>query len=382
MIRCTRKGLLKCDAAMSAPIALFLPSLETGGAERAMVLLANHFSAQGYPVDMLLVKKEGVFLKDVSPSVNIVDFRSGRTLTALIPLVAYLRKRRPVGLIASMEHCNIVALIARSIAVVQTRVLITQQNTMSRTARNAPTQRGRWIPRIAKMMYPKADAIIAVSHGVADDLAESLDIQREKIETVHNPCAIEKVIQAGAEPVDHTWFTPGGPPVIVSMGRLHPQKDYGTLLKAFRIVRSDREAKLLIMGEGSERDKLTALASELGISDSVSLPGSLANPFPYLTRARAFVLSSRWEGHPLVLAEALACGVTVVSTDCPHGPREVLEGGRYGFLTPVADAEALARAIHTALENPIPKQLLKQRAEEYSVQSIAQHYLNLLARKI
>ncbi len=367
----------ECHAAMSDSIALFLPSLKVGGAEKAMVLLANQFSALGYTVDLLLVKKEGEFLHDVSPEVTVVDFRSNRTLTALFPLISYLRRRRPAGLIASMVHCNIVALLARSLARVRTRVLIRQENTMSRAARNAPTVRGEWIPWIARIMYPKADAIIAVSNGVADDMSEFLDIPRQKIETVYNPCAVKKVVQASTQHVDHPWFVPDSPPVIVSMGRLHPQKDYGTLLEAFRTVRANREARLLIMGEGAERDKLTALARELGISEFLSLPGSLANPFPYLTRAHVFVLSSRWEGFGLVLVEAMACGITVVSTDCPNGPREVLDGGRYGILVPMGNPEALAEGILRALDSFFPPELLKKRAEDFSVDTIARKYLDI-----
>ncbi len=363
---------------MTAPIALFLPSLKTGGAERVMVELANHFSALGYPVDLVLVQKAGDFLEDVSQGINVVDFQSKRTLTALVPLISYLRRRRPVGLIASMVHCNIVALLARSMAGTQTRIIIRQENTMSRAARNAPTKRGRWILRVAARMYPKAESIIAVSNGVADDLSESLDIPRDRIRTVYNPCPIEKVVQAGSQQVDHPWFVPGAPPVIVSMGRLHPQKDYGTLLQAFRIVRLDRDARLLIMGEGSERDKLTALADDLGISDSLSLPGSFTNPFPYLARAKVFVLSSRWEGHPLVLAEALASGITVVSTDCPSGPREVLDRGRYGILVPMGNPGAIAEGIIKALDSPFPAQLLKKRAREFSMDSIGREYVNML----
>ncbi|MDQ7782625.1 MAG: glycosyltransferase [Desulfomonilaceae bacterium] len=366
------------QAAMPDPIALFLPSLKTGGAERVMVELANHFSSLGYPVDLVLVEKKGDFLRDVSPAVHIVDLKSRRTLNALIPLISYLRRRRPAGLISSMVHCNIVALLARSLARVQTRILIRQENTMSRAARNAPTKRGRRIPWVARRIYPKADAIIAVSNGVAHDLSESLNIPRRRIRTVYNPCAIEKVVLSRKQPVDHRWFVPGAPPVIVSMGRLHPQKDYGTLLKAFRIVSADREARLLIMGEGNERDRLTALAREVGISDSVSFPGSFTNPFPYLARAQVFVLSSRWEGHPLVLAEALACGITIVSTDCPSGPQEVLEGGRYGILVPMGDPEAIAQGIMKALDSPFPPELLMKRAEEFSVDIIAREYLNLL----
>jgi len=228
------------------------------------------------------------------------------------------------------------------------------------------------------MMYPKADAIITVSNGVAHDLSESFGIPQERIKQVYSLCSIPEVVESGKHEVDHSWFQPGSPPVGVSWGRLHPQKDYGTLLKAFQIVRSRRDVKLLIMGKGNERDTLNELAGQLGISDDVSFPGFVANPFAYIARAAVFVLSSRWEGFGLVLVEAMACGTTVVSTDCPNGPREVLDGGRYGILVPVGDPEALAEGIIRALDSPFPIELLKKRAEEFSVDIIAREYLNML----
>lgn len=359
-------------------IAMFLPSLRVGGAEKAMVQLANNFSERGYPVDLLLVKKEGEFLQDVSQAINVIDFQSRRTLTALLPLISYLRRRRPAGLIASMVHCNIVALLAKSMTGVRTRILIRQENTMSQAARNAPTTRGRLIPWIAKTMYPKADAIIAVSNGVADDLSESFGIPRESIKQVYSLCSIPEVVESSKDQVNHPWFQPGSPPAIVSLGRLTPQKDYGTLLKAFRIVRSQREVKLVIIGKGSEQDSLKELAGQLGISDDVCLPGFVSNPFAYIARAGVFALSSQWEGLGLVLVEAMACGTTVVSTDCPNGPREVLDGGRYGILVPMGDPEALAEGINRALDSPFPKELLKKRAGEFSVDIISRKYLSML----
>lgn len=364
--------------AIPARIALFLPSLKAGGAEKAMVQLANHFSAIGHPVDVLLVKKEGEFLNYLYPGVSIVDFQSRRTLTSLIPLVSYLRRRRPAGLVASMVHCNVVALLARSISGVRTRVLIRQENTMSQAAGNANTLRGRWIPWIAKIVYPKADAIIAVSNGVADDLSESFGIGRELIKSVHSPCSIVEVVESSRQEVDHAWLRPDAPPLIVSLGRLQPQKDYGTLLKAFQLLRSEREAKLLIMGKGSERDKLKQLIGRLGISDDVCLPGFVTNPFAYIARADVFVLSSRWEGLGLVLVEAMACGTTIVSTDCPNGPREVLDSGRYGILVPMGDPKAISEGISRALDSPFPAELLKKRANEFSVDIISREYLNML----
>jgi glycosyltransferase involved in cell wall biosynthesis len=152
-----------------------------------------------------------------------------------------------------------------------------------------------------------------------------------------------------AEPLEHPWFRPGEPAVILALGRLVPQKDFGMLIRAFAQVRRARAARLLILGEGPERDGLAAAIAENGLQDDVQLPGWTVNPYPYMARSRLFVLSSRWEGLPTVLIEALFCGVEVVSTDCPSGPREILDGGRYGALVPVGDVDALAEAMERAL---------------------------------
>ena len=178
--------------------------------------------------------------------------------------------------------------------------------------------------------------------------------------------------------MEHPWFGDGGAPVVLAAGRLAPQKDYPALLRAFAEVVRSRPARLVILGQGVERESLLELAERLGVSDSFDLPGFDVNPFRYMSRASVFVLSSRYEGFPNVLAQAMACGAPVVSTDCRSGPSEMLEGGRWGRLVPVGDWRAMARAIEATLDDPMPAKALKARASVYSVEASVDKYLELL----
>jgi glycosyltransferase involved in cell wall biosynthesis len=179
-------------------------------------------------------------------------------------------------------------------------------------------------------------------------------------------------------PMKDPWLAGGEPPVILGVGRLATQKDFSTLLHAFARVRSQRPARLLILGEGDKRFELEALAQNLGLARDVRLPGYADNPFAYMRRCSVFVLSSAYEGLPTVLIEAMACGAPVVSTDCPSGPAEILEGGRYGCLVPIGDPDAMASAILTILQDAPDTTRTRQRAEMFSIEASVDQYLNLL----
>jgi glycosyltransferase involved in cell wall biosynthesis len=230
----------------------------------------------------------------------------------------------------------------------------------------------------ARIFYPRADAIIANCNGVADDVARLTGLSREHITTIYDPVVTPDLQEKMRAALDHPWFAPGSPPVLLAVGRLTAQKDFPTLLRAFARVRRVRPARLVILGEGRERTRLEALVRELGVAADVALPGFVINPLPYMKRAAALVLSSVYEGLPCVLIEAMACGCPVVSTDCPSGPAEILERGRYGALVPVGDVEAMAKAIHAALDGSHDAERLKTRAAEFSLERAAERYLTVL----
>jgi glycosyltransferase involved in cell wall biosynthesis len=351
--------------------------MDGGGAERAMLKLAGGMVNSGYQVDLVLSRAEGHYLKEVPDAVRVVDLDASRVLASLPALVRYLRRERPSAMLASLNYVNIVGIWARRLAGVKTRLVVNEQNTLSLEASRSSRRRHRLLPRLARRFYPWADEIVAVSQGAADDLVEVAGIAPNRVQVVHNPIVTTQLREMAAAPLDHPWFGSGEVPVLLAVGRLSPQKDFPTLIRAFSRVRREHPARLLILGEGNERANLEGLVAELGLGDVVGLPGWVPNPYPYMVRAAAFVLSSRWEGLPSVLIEALYCGVPVIATDCPSGPVEILEGGKHGVLLPVGDVDALAQAIGSALSGGVPRPTAASW-QPYVEETVVRRYLDVL----
>lgn len=360
-------------------LALFISSLRGGGAERVMVNLAKGFVEQGLDVDLVLAKAEGPYLSQVPSGIRVVDLQASRVLASLPGLVRYLKRERPAALLSAMDHANIVAIWACKLSRVSCRLVVGVHTTLSRAAGNASTARGRFMPRLVHWFYPWADAVVAVSQGVADDLINITGLPRERVKVIYNPIVTPELLQKAKETIDHPWFGPGQPPVILSVGRLTAAKDFPTLIHAFARVRAERQARLMILGEGEERPKLESLVRELGLEDDVSMPGFVDNPYAYMARAAVFVLSSVWEGFGNVLVEAMAVGTPVVSTDCPSGPAEILEGGKWGKLVSVKDITSLVTAINDILdEDNMNYEIFKIRAMDFTLNKIVEQYLEVL----
>lgn len=359
-------------------IAIFMPSLFGAGGQRSMLNLAHGIADKGYEVDLVLAVKEGEFLSDVRDTVNLVDLKASRALTSMPALISYLRHVEPDAMLSVFGYVNIVSIWAWRLASVNTKLFVNEQNTVSQEAGNASNFRQRMTPGLMKRFYPMADGIIVVSNGVREDMAQVTGIPIEDITVIYNPSVkADEVLEKAKEPLDHPWFQPDQPPVLVAVGRLEQQKDYPMMIKAFSKVREDLDARLIILGEGRDRTSLESMLSEYGLDQDVSLPGFVSNPYAYLSRADLFVLSSRWEGLPTVLIEALCCGTKAVSTDCPSGPREILKDGQYGQLTPVGDAEAFASAIISSLNNHTPNPPIESW-QPYELGTIVDQYTNLL----
>ena len=358
-------------------VAIFTANMDGGGAERAMLKLAGGIAGHGYDVDLVLSRAEGHYLQEVPDSVRIVDLHARRVLSSIPGLVRYLRRERPNAMLTSMNYVNIVGIWARTLARVDTRLIVNEQNALSLEAAHSPRRRHRLMPRLIKRFYPWADGVTSVARGTADDLVSTAGVSPNLIEVVHNPIVTTELRELVAEPLGHPWFGRGQVPVVLGVGRLAPQKDFGTLIRAFARVIVRRPCRLMILGDGPERSSLEALVAERGLTGSVDLPGWISNPYPYMARAGVFVLSSRWEGLPSVLIEALFCEVPVVATDCLSGPREILEGGKYGALVPVGDEEALAAAIETALAGELAPPPAESW-EPYEQETVVRRYLEVL----
>ena len=358
-------------------IALVIASMTWGGAERAFVKLSSGFAARGHAVDLVLAHADGPFLSELHPDVRVVDLRARRLATAVLPLARYIRAERPAVVFSALDYVNVVAIAARALSRVHVRLVVSERNTLSAAVAHTSSRRTRWMPQFIRWSYPRADAVVAVSEGVAADLVEMCGLAPASVVVRNNPVVTPEVVRMRSEPVEHPWLAVRATPTVVAVGRLMPQKDFATLIAAFAMARRARPARLVVLGDGPLREDLEKLTRQLGVSDDVSLPGYCANPYPAMAAADLFVLSSRWEGSPGVLIEAMSCGTVVVATDCPSGPRQILDGGRYGRLVPVGDAAAMATAIVDALDGNLPPPP-PESWMPYEQERVVDSYLELL----
>lgn len=360
-------------------VSVFLPALKGGGAERAMLYLAIGLAERGWRVDLVLAEAFGEYLVHVPPEVRLIDLQAKFpvVVTKTIALHRYLEKEQPAILFSALDILSS-AYWARP-AIVPTRIVMCVQTYLSEQFKHHQGRTfGKVRSRIVRWLYPKSDAIVAASIGTAEDVAALTQLPVDRIEVIYNPVITQDVFQKSEAAIDHPWFKPGEPPVILGIGRLVIQKDFPTLISAFAKVRENRPARLMILGEGDERAALESMIQALGLESDVALPGFTDNPYAYLSKAALFVLSSRYEGFGNVVAEALACGAPVVSTDCPSGPAEILDHGKYGRLIPVADPAAMTRAILDLLDSPVDRAALKRRSLEFERDHIVDQYVALI----
>jgi glycosyltransferase involved in cell wall biosynthesis len=353
-------------------IGIYIPNFSGGGAEAVSVRLANQLAASGRRVDIIVNQAVGVFRDQVSSEVRIVDLGAGRTIGALLPLVRYLRTNNPSSLIAGLLYNNLLAILARLFSRWRGRLVVCQHNTFSLEARQ--NSKDRLFSAIFARAMRSADAIVAVSAGVAQDLAQSAGVERDRIEVIYNPIITEDFEQRAAIDPAHPWLATASDPVFVAVGRLTPQKDYPTLLSALSIARRTVPIRIIILGEGTLLDDLRRQAERLGVHDAVDFVGFKSNPLPYMRRSKGLVLTSTFEGFGNVLAEALACGTPVISTAC-NGPVEVLDHGRHGKLVPIGDASAIADAMLDLLKHPPERAGLVAAADRFRSDLIARQYL-------
>lgn len=353
-------------------IALFVPSLRGGGAERVMVLLANGLARSGHEVELVVATPDNAYASAIAPDVTVCCLGVSRVAASLPALVRYLRLRRPDTLVSAMGHANVVAVLAGALARGGTRVVVTEHTLFSAGTARRGGLNARVLRAIMKRCYLRADAIVAVSRGVADDLAHCLGLHRRRIDVVYNPVVDECLYRQASQPIK-------GDVTVLAAGRLVRSKGFETLIDAFAVLRRQGSARLTILGEGPLRTTLSERAAERGVREDLDMPGFVDNPYAYMSAAGVFVVSSEVEGLSNVLVEAMACGAPVVSTDCPSGPREVLEDGRWGRLVPVGDAQALASAMSEALEGGRCLET-SARVEAFSVDRAVAAYLEILQR--
>jgi len=358
-------------------IAFFLPSLAGGGAERIWLSLSSGLAERGHNVDLVLSQAQGPYLEQVSPKVRIIDLKASRTIMSLFALASYLKEEKPSVLFSALNHANVIAIIAQILSNSSTKIFVSVHCFLSLDVQNCERKRERLIPLLIRFFYPLASKVIAVSRGVASELVAEAHLSKEIISVIYNPVVTEELLEKSKLSLEHPWLQEKKVPVILGVGRLIKQKDFSTLIHAFSQLQETTPSRLIILGEGEERAQLELLIQKLGIEDRVEIPGFVFNPYAYMANVDIFVLSSGWEGLPTVLIEAMATGTSVVSTNCRSGPDEILEYGKLGLLTPVGDADALAKAIDETLSSPIDPNVLFSRALAFSQETILNEYMKL-----
>jgi glycosyltransferase involved in cell wall biosynthesis len=358
-------------------IALLVPTLEIGGVERVFVNLANSLTQSGAEVDLVVGRAGGGMEMVLEKDIQVFDLESDHMMRSVPGVAKYLRTRKPEAMICAMTHCSAAAVVARGIVRQKTKIIATEHNTMSKIVANTSGLKYRLMPLWSRWALNAADSIVAVSSGVADDLSTQTGIPRAKVRVIYNPVITDALHSAATAAVEHPWFQLGEPPVILAVGRLDKQKDFPMLIRAFHLLINRRPARLMILGEGPDRNRIEQAVYDAGLTNDVALPGFEHNPYRFMNRAAVFASASLWEGFGVALVEALALGVPVVSTNCTYGPAEILCDGKFGALVPVGDHEAMAQALLTALDNPMrcdsPIHL-----QQFTVRSVAASYLSLV----
>lgn len=358
-------------------LAVLISFSGDGGVERMVTNLCAEF-ANHVQVDLLALKLDGGHASRIPASVNLIRLKARHSWSSVREVAAYLREHRPDALLAAKDRAGRAALSAKRRAGADTPVFIRLGTNLS-AALERKDRLSRWL-RVAPMRrrYPEATGVIAVSEGVRQDTIRITGIAPGRVHVIRNPVITSRLAGQAAEPAPHPWLAHKRGPVVLGMGRLTRQKGFDTLLRAFAAVRTDPPARLIVLGEGQDREPLDALARSLGVADRVLLAGFQKNPYAWLARADLFVLSSAWEGSPNALTEALALGIPCVSTDCPSGPSEILAQGLHGPLVPVGDDQAMARAMQAVLHTPLPADQLREAVDEYRAPLSAERYLRLM----
>ncbi len=357
-------------------VTLTTPALD-GGIGRNMVNLADAFHNLGCRVHLLIDKPKGPYLEQLHPSVKVIRLPTSHPVAGVPAMGRYLLQHKPDAILTPNVRHTALALRTRRLVRHPMRIYVNVHNTYSKTFRSLSLRKRE--KRIGKIntLYPRCNGIIPVSRGVADDLCALTKVPRQLMTTIYNPVVTRKLEEMATKAVDHPWLKDNERPIILGVSRLEKAKNLPLLISAFEQVRQQLPCRLMLIGDGTQYATIEARARASRFSGDITLTGHQVNPYNYMKNASLFVLSSSWEGFGNSLVEAMATGTPVVSTDCPSGPREILDNGRYGQLVPVGNETSLARAMLETLRSPLPGSVLKQAAERFRDTEIAKQYLQL-----
>jgi glycosyltransferase involved in cell wall biosynthesis len=361
----------------SERIAVYLPNLAGGGAERAFLELAHSLSALGPSVDLVLARRIGPYIDEIPDDVRVVELHATSRIDVVVRLARYLRRERPAALLSGGDVSNAVALVASMFAGRTAQCFVSQRAMMRSVWQVQKPKTWRAWMAVLQMLYRRSKMIICNSEAARLELIENFGIDGAKCPVIYNAVDIDRIGRQAEILLEDPWFTQGSPPVVISVGSLSPIKDMASLIRAFDITQKTHTFHLILLGEGPERCSLESLVRECKIEHRVRMPGFVTNPFPMIQRARLLVSASLTEGCPNVIQQALACGTPIVATDCPGGTSEILENGRWGRLVPVADPESMAAAILASLDDPNPPDG-RIRAADFTPEKTTRAYLDVL----
>lgn len=362
---------------MNAKIFLFQSGLGRGGATRSNLIIASGLASSRLDITLVYGHSTEENKELIPKNLKSVELGFGSPLIMLFKLIKFIRSEKPKIIIAGKIQANIIVYLANLISFTNSKVIFIDRVAPSIEIKNKSGVLYKLLPYFMKLFYPKADKVIAVSQGCAQDIESIVGKLGTRLEVIYNPSITDDKIKRSYLPINHPWFK-GDYPVVVAVGRLTAQKDFSTLIRAFEQVLKEIECRLLILGDGEERKILESLINQLGISEHVSIYGYVDNPHPYLRKADLFVLSSAWEGLPNVLLEAMSYGTSVVSTNCVSGPKEILENGTLAPLVDVGNHLEMAAAIIKALNSPQKPETLIARAEDFSEEKSITNYKRLI----
>ncbi|HTL39266.1 MAG TPA: glycosyltransferase [Methylomirabilota bacterium] len=361
-------------------LTIVLPFFGDGGMERAMINLCEGFLARQISVDLVLLRKGyGTLASEIPSGVKVIEFGAKNYYQAFFKYYNYLKNSKADGIISLATPTNLICIAGKLSSREKIKLLVSTQVTVTSDGPKGLIK--RILRKFIYRLYNFADVAHAASLGVAEDLV-SFGVNKGKIKVIYNPVVSPKILEMSQQEPPHEWFRQKEVPIVLGIGRLVAQKDFFTLLRAFALARKEKNMRLAILGEGPDREALIRLSQELGITSDFVLLGFSNNPYSYLKRASLFILSSAWEGFGNVLAEAIALGTPAVSTDCPHGPREILENGKYGKLVGVGDFINLSTAILETLVQPPSSDFLQKGAERFTIEKVTEEYLNVFTEKI
>tara|TARA_B100000700_G_C15058040_1_gene863995 strand:+ start:2748 stop:3845 length:1098 start_codon:yes stop_codon:yes gene_type:complete len=360
-------------------ITFFIPSLKNGGAERVIIELANHMSKNGHSISLVLATGGDGYKNEIESSVKIINLNSRKTFRSLFKFCNHIKENKPDGIISALSNANCIALLARKLTRTNIPIVVSERNISLKDRFKNLSLQQKLIHLSISLLYNESTSIIAVSKGVANSISRTYKIDSKKIKCIYNPCDMDNLNSLSIKNIEHKWFKYNTKNIILSVGRLNKQKNYDLLLKAFSIVRKNEDSKLIILGEGEERERLENLAIKLGLDETcLDMPGFVNNPYAFMKRSEVFVLSSDWEGLPNVVIQALALNCKIVSTDCDAGPREILDDGKLGILVEPGNELDLANAILKSLRRKSQNLLFDRKMSRFDIKNIALQYIQSL----